>query len=232
MRKRSNDSLSNSALTRADGPPCASRCAAAADSAATGHFFAVDAPVESRRVSTSPAQVRAASGGALTPTRVGSVALPRAPPEACQARVAPNLKSYSLLATGPLCDAGRRVEFEAAAARALLEDKTALQGRRAPPGPWAFHPPSPEKSGPSPPTSNVSQVSSALGAPKAAELVARSRATLLSPALEALEQAARLGYARNFPGLTAQTLRRHPPRSIAAAKGHTGQARKTFALPA
>ena len=129
---------------------------------------------------------------------------------------------------GPLCDAGCRVEFEATTVRALFEDKTVLQGRRAPPGLWIFHLPSPEMSGPSPPISNVSQVNSALGAPKAAELVARSHATLFSPALETLEQAVRLGYARNFPGLTTQTLRRHPPRSIAAAKGHMGQARKNL----
>ena len=198
----------------------------AADSAATDHFFTVDAPIESRRVSTSPVQIRAANGGVLTSTHVGNVVLPRAPPEACQVHVVPNLKSYSLLAMGPLCDAGCRVEFEATAVRALLEDKTALQGHRAPPGLWIFHLPSPEKSGPSPPISNISQVNSALGTPKAAELVARSRATLFSPALETLEQAVRLSYARNFPGLTAQTLRRHPPRSIAAAKGHVDQVRK------
>jgi hypothetical protein len=59
-----------------------------------------------------------------------------------------------------------------------------------------------------------------------AELVAYSHATLFSPALSTLEHALKKGYVRNFPGLTAKTLRRHPPQSVATAKGHLDQTRK------
>jgi hypothetical protein len=50
-----------------------------------------------------------------------------------------------------------------------------------------------------------------------------SHATLFSPAISTLEQALTRGYIRNFPGLTAKTLQRHPPRSVATAKGHLDQ---------
>jgi hypothetical protein len=69
---------------------------------------------------------------------------------------------------------------------------------------------------------------STIGYPNAAELVAYAHATLFSPALSTLEKALQKGYVRNFPGLTAKTLRRHPPRSVATAKGHLDQVRKNL----
>jgi hypothetical protein len=66
---------------------------------------------------------------------------------------------------------------------------------------------------------NVSQVNSAIGAPKAAELVAYAHATLFSLALDALQKALHRGYICNFPSLTAKMLQCHPPQSIATAKG-------------
>jgi hypothetical protein len=58
------------------------------------------------------------------------------------------------------------------------------------------------------------------------ELVAYSHATLFSPALSTLEKALQCGYVRNFPGLSVKTLQRHPPRSVATAKGHLDQVRQ------
>jgi hypothetical protein len=65
-----------------------------------------------------------------------------------------------------------------------------------------------------------------IGTPTTADLVAFAHATLFSPALSALEQALTRGYITNFPGLTAATLRRHPPTSIPMVKGHIDQTRK------
>mmetsp|Transcript_17787 Transcript_17787/g.32152 ORF Transcript_17787/g.32152 Transcript_17787/m.32152 type:complete len:91 (-) Transcript_17787:59-331(-) len=62
---------------------------------------------------------------------------------------------------------------------------------------------------------------SAIGAPKAVELVAYSHATLFLPALSTLEKTLKCGYVRNFPGLTAKTLQRHPPRSVAIQQRDT-----------
>jgi hypothetical protein len=77
---------------------------------------------------------------------------------------------------------------------------------------------------------NISQVNSVIGAAKAAELVAYAHATLFSLALEALQKALRRGYICNFPSLTAKMLQRHPPQSIATAKGHLDQIQQNLHL--
>lgn len=129
----------------------------------------------------------------------------------------------SLLAMGPLCDAGCTIEFNANTVQVRLHDQVVLEGRRDPPGLWVFQLPTPTVL--VPPTNNtiVPQVNSAIRAPKAAELVAYSHATLFLPALSTLEKALQCGYVRNFPGLTAKMLQRHPPHSVATAKGHLDQ---------
>jgi hypothetical protein len=59
-----------------------------------------------------------------------------------------------------------------------------------------------------------------------ADIVAFMHAALFSPAISTLTQAIDKGYIHHFPGLTAQTIRRHPPFSTATVKGHQDQIRK------
>jgi Reverse transcriptase (RNA-dependent DNA polymerase) len=59
-----------------------------------------------------------------------------------------------------------------------------------------------------------------------ADQVAFSHAALFSPVLSTLHQAIDKGYLTNFPGLTTDNLRRHPPTTIATDKGHMDQLRK------
>jgi len=103
-----------------------------------------------------------------------------------------------------------------------------LEGQRDPPGLWIFQLPTPTVNVPTSNNFMVPQVNSAIGAPKVAELVAYAHATLFSPALDTLERALRCGHIRNFPGLTAKTLHRHPPHSVATAKGHLDQVWKNL----
>lgn len=49
---------------------------------------------------------------------------------------------------------------------------------------------------------------------------------MFPPALSKLEKALQQGYVRSLPDLTIKTLRRHPPQSVATAKGHLDQTRK------
>ena len=60
----------------------------------------------------------------------------------------------------------------------------------------------------------------AISSPTPADLVAYSHASLCSPTLSTLEKALKNNYIRNFPGLSLKSLRKHPPKSIATAKGH------------
>jgi hypothetical protein len=215
-------------LQHTDGPPYVSYYSVAADSAATDHFFTIEAPICNRRETDAPIKIRAANGGILESTHVGEISLPQLPPQACHVHVVPGLASMSLLAMGPLCDAGCTIEFDATTVHVWLQEQLVLQGRRVPPGLWIFQLPTPAITSPQTNNEITPQVNSAIGAPKAAELVAYAHATLFSPALDTLEKALRRGYVRNFPGLTAKTLQRHPPHSVATAKGHLDQVRKNL----
>jgi hypothetical protein len=132
-----------------------------------------------------------------------------------------------LLAMGPLCDAGCMIKFNANTIHVWLQEQVVLEGRRDPPGLWVFQLPT-TLAVPVLPTNNtiVPQVNSAIGAPKAVELVAYSHATLFSPALSTLEKVCQCGYVCNLRGLTAKMLQCHPPHFVATAKGHLDQARQ------
>jgi hypothetical protein len=134
----------------------------------------------------------------------------------------------SLLTMGPLCDAGCTIEFTATTMEIQLCDNLVLQGNGTPPSLWIFQ--LPTNNLPVLPDENsmLPQMNSANGAPKAAELVVYSHATLFSPAISTLEQALKRGYIQNFPGLTTKTLQHHLPHSIATAKGHLDQVRQNL----
>jgi hypothetical protein len=100
----------------------------------------------------------------------------------------------SLLAMGPLCDAGCTNEFTATTVEVKLCDNLVLQGNRTPPGLWIFQLPTNDSPVLPDDNSMLPQMNSAIGAPKAAELVVYSHATLFSPAISTLEQALKRGY--------------------------------------
>lgn len=59
-----------------------------------------------------------------------------------------------------------------------------------------------------------------------AELVKFAHAALFSPSLSALQKALDNNCIHHFPGLTSQSLKKHPPQSAAMIKGHLDQSRK------
>jgi hypothetical protein len=218
-----SEDLNPNFINNTDGPPYVSYYSVVADSAATDHFFTIDAPIYNRRTTDCPIKIRAANGGILESTHIGEISVPHLPTQSCSVHVVPGLASMSLLAMGPLCDAGCTIEFTATTVEVKLCDNLVLQGNRTPPGLWIFQLPTNDSPVLPDDNSMLPQMNSAIGAPKAAELVVYSHATLFSPAISTLEQALKRGYIRNFPGLTAKTLQRHPPRSVATAKGHLDQ---------
>jgi hypothetical protein len=161
---------------------------------------------------------------------IGEISVPHLPMQSCSVHVIPGLASMSLLAIGPICDAGFTIEFTATTVEVKLCDNLVFQGNHTPPGLWIFQLPTNDL--PVLPDNNsmLPQMNSAIGAPKAAELVVYSHATLFSPAISTLEQALKRGYIRNFPSLTTKKLQRHLPRSIATAKGHLDQVQQNLHL--
>jgi len=153
MVEHRNDSSNHDMLNHSDGPPYLSYYSVAADSAATNHFFTVEAPVCNRRVTEMPISVRAANGGTMESTHVREIDLPHVPSQAYKVHLLPGLASVSLLAMGPLCDAGCRIEFDATTVHVWYQDQLVLKGHRALPGLWIFQLPTPTEANPKPDTS-------------------------------------------------------------------------------
>jgi hypothetical protein len=70
---------------------------------------------------------------------VSEISLPQLPPQAHHVHVIPSLAFMSLLAMGPLCDAGCMIEFDATTIHVWLQEQLVLQGGCALPGLWIFH---------------------------------------------------------------------------------------------
>jgi hypothetical protein len=141
-----------------------------------------------------PIKIRAANGGILELTHIGESSVPHLQTQSCLVHVIPGLASMSVLAMGPLCDAECTIEFTATTVEVKLHDNLVLQGNRTPPGLWIFQLPMNDSPVLPDNDSMLPQMNSAIGAPKAAELVVYSHATLFSPAISTLEQALKRGY--------------------------------------
>jgi len=156
-------------------------------------------------------------------THEAELNLPTLPLSARRVHIVPALTTASLLSMGQLCDAGCRVTFDAKSVNVHLDDNLLLSGVRTPTtGLWhlSLLPPAP----PLPPL--LHQSFAAVHSATPAELVAFAHAALFSPTLSTLKQALERGYLTAFPGLSAKTLAKYPPNSIAMHKGHLDQSRK------
>ena len=153
-------------------------------------------------------------------THEAELDLPTLPLAARHVHIVPALQAGSLLSMGQLCDAGCVVTFDATTVRVHRNSELLLTGIRTPAtGLWhltiaASEPPIQHRS------------FAAVDSATPAELVAFAHAALFSPALSTLKRALDLGFLPHFMGLTAKSLAKHPPTSVAMVKGHMDQARK------
>jgi hypothetical protein len=186
-----------------------------ADSGSTANYFRMNWPVVNKWLTKNPIHGANPNGTIMTSTHKGKLDFPMLWVKACHAHIIPDLQNCSLLSVGQLCDDGYHVHFDAAIVRILDGNVCTLTGTcNSTNDMWEIN------------ALCTEHHAIALGTRTAPELVAFAHATLFSPALSMLENALKHGYLTNFPGLTAQTLRKHPPRSLAMVKGHMDQARK------
>ena len=169
-------------------------------------------------------------------THEAELDLPSLPPSARRVHIVPALSTSSLLSMGQLCDAGCVVTFDATTVVVTLDGDRILDGVRTPTtGLWnlsivqsTLSPPPLETAMPpvsyEPPL--LHQSFAALHSATPSELVAFAHATLFSPAISTLKKALDRGFLPNFPGITATTLKKYPPNSVAMIKGHLDQERK------
>jgi hypothetical protein len=187
-----------------------------ADTGATATYISTNCPVLHPQLADKAIAIQNPNGDMMMSTHVGDLDLPMLRPAARRAHIVPALHDCSLLSIGTLCDAGYLVEFDAAQMRILDDGHCILTGHRdIPTGMWHVDLPPPKL-----------HLANRIGDPKPPELVAYAHAAMFSPALATLEQALKKGFLINFPGLTATSLRNHPPISIPMAKGHLDQTRK------
>ena len=161
-------------------------------------------------------------------THEAELDIPDLPPAARHVHIVPDLESATLISIGQLCDAGCAVVFDATKVTVTYQNCTVLTGTRTQATRlWELDITPPEQANHADTTNTyVEFAGAAVGSATPAELVAFTHAAMFSPALSTLEKALNKGYLHNLPGLTATTLRKHPPRSVAMAKGHLDQERK------
>jgi len=159
-------------------------------------------------------------------THEADLDIPGLPLAARRAHIVPALSAFSLVSIGQLCDSGCEVTFDAKVVTVNHNNHVVLSGKRdTTTGLWHLNlvDPTPLATLPAP---TEHQSHAAVGSATPAELVAFSHAALFSPVLSTLVTALDRNYLSNFPGLSAQLVRKYPPQSIAMVKGHLDQSRK------
>ena len=199
---------------------------AIADTGCTSHFFMCSAPLLNKRATNNPIAISNPNGDIMYSSHEAELDILGLPLAARQVHIVPALASHSLMSMGQLCDAGCEVVFSKRKVTVLLNDQTILIGRRDK-RTKLWHIKIQQKPLLPVSTANSATALAAIGAATPADLVTFAHASLGFPAISTLEKALQKGYINHFPGLTLETLRRHPPtHSIPMHKGHLDQQRK------
>ena len=191
-----------------------------ADTGSTGNFGAIASKcIINKRPTTNPIAVTNPNGSLMYSTHEAELDLPTLPPEARHCHLFPDLHVNFLVSIGQLCDADCVASFTKDDVQISYQNKIVLTGPRCPTTKlWML------EAVPEPTWHNVAL--SAIGSAKPADLVAFAHASLGSPALTTLDTALKKGFVPGFPGLSAKSLRKHPPQSVAMHKGHMDQGRQ------
>ena len=153
-------------------------------------------------------------------THTAELQLPDLPPEARHVHLFPALQNTSLLSIGQLCDSGCTATFTANTVTITRNHKPILTGTRSKATNYLWDITLPN-------SQPLHHAHAATGIPqKTAEMVQFSHAALNSPSLSTLTTAIQKGFVKGFPGLTATSLHKYPPTSVAMHKGHMDQTRK------
>jgi hypothetical protein len=188
----------------------------------------MSAPVTNKAVTSNPIHVTLPDGTTMTSTHTGTIHIPGLPLSACTAHIFPALGHTSLLSIGQLCAADCTAIFNGSTATIYKDNICILQGSYSHDKLWHFPLPGAPAATPLDSDQNLSAASNFAvnRSSKPADMVAFTHASLFSPTVSTLTQAVQREYVHGFPGLTADTLARHSPLSLATAKGHLDQSRQ------
>jgi hypothetical protein len=153
-------------------------------------------------------------GSTMSSMHEADLDIPSLPPAARKAHIFPGLTAGPLISIGQLCDSGCTPVFTPATKVSIkLNNQIILTGTPSPVTRlWNIDLPMT----PVPKPASNATIQSATPA----QLVAFSHAALFSPALSTLQSALDKNLLPDFPGLSAASLRKHPPFSAPMIKGH------------
>jgi len=172
-------------------------------------------------------------------THIGNLNITGLPSAATLVRCFHDIENTSLVSVGQLCDANCTAVFTSDEVHIYHNGTIIISGHRsaATNKLWELHIPNNNNS-----LANIAEptqyasfeykeeptetANNAVQSATPAEIVAFAHAALFSPVLATLMLALRRNWVHHFPGLTARSLKKHPPNSIATAKGHMDQSRQ------
>jgi hypothetical protein len=158
----------------------------------------------------------------MTSTHEANLDIPMLPDIATHAHILPDLQTHSLISLGQLCDSGCTATIDQETIDIFYQNEIILKGLRSPET-TLWHIECPIDKHP-----QIHYANNVIGNNTSANLVAFMHAAFFSPVLSTLYKALKRGYITNVPGLTDDTLKKHPPQSFAMVKGHLNQTRKNI----
>jgi hypothetical protein len=202
-------------------PPDNNNSIIIADSGATAHYGTTNLPVLNKQPCRKEIRIRAANGAIMRATHEAELNFPRLPSAARRIFIVPELADKTLMSISQLCDAGCQVTFDTNEVNVYHKGEVVLTGSRMTNvALWQMDQPI---------TTRIKEehfASAAIHFNTMAEIVRFSHAAMGYPVLATLDKALENGWVTGIPGLTRQTLRKHPPFSDATIKGHMAQTRK------
>ena len=157
--------------------------------------------------------VRLPNGHTMQATHATNFHIPALPPNATQAHVFPQMRTAPLLSIGQLCDHGCEAHFDKHQVVITHQQQPLLQGTRNPTTKlWEINIQPPTHT-----ANNVYQLT------RKKDLVQYMHAACFSPVPTTWCAAINAGSFNTWPGLTAELVRLHLPKSIATIKGHMQQ---------
>ena len=194
---------------------------------------------ENKQPTKQPINAKLPDGSYMQSTHEDNIHIPQLPAAATRTSIFPVLNT-SLISIGQFCDAGCSVLFDAFQAKIFHNNQLILTGTRTPPGLWYTDIPAA--------TQNVSQSDSQQEQQVAqpttqatkpyhqtqahasnattsttAEHIQFLHAAAFSPVTSTWIDAIRNGHFLGWPGLTAEAVTKHLPKSFATAQGHLDQ---------
>lgn len=143
----------------------------------------------------------------------------------------PKLAANALLSVGVLCDNGCHALFTATQVIITLQGVVIMIGHRKAPGLWYVdldNITSTTTTIKEPPQQQTETANAIIDAKTQADLMQYLHAAAFSPSTSTFTQAIEKGFFISWPGLTAQAVRKHLPKSMATAQGHLDQTRKNI----